>query len=198
MEPKLTGYVTTSLGFVANASKNTIPMATVGLGGKVESNGYYAQAEGGYGTATYAKVEAGKNFPFSDSGFSVNTSVGGQYTVSNSTKDYYKFKMEEGANSPTWKANDTRGYGQIALTYNNPTVEVGLGVRAGVKTSTQPSLDGITLADVGQTRGTEYAGRTTKGFVEPTANLGVNLGKGWKIALQAAPSQGSLGLSLNF
>lgn len=198
MEPKLTGYVGTNLIVLGNASHDTVGGACVNVGGKIENNGFYAQAEGGYGTAAYAKAELGKDFTFGNSGFGANTSVGGQYTVSNHTQDYYKTKFEEGANSPTWKANDTRGYGQVALTYSNPTFEVGLGVRGGIKTSTQPSLDGITLAPIGETRGTEYAGRTTKSFVEPMANVGVNLGKGWKIALQAAPSQGSLGLSLNF
>ncbi len=198
MNPKLTGYVTASTGFVTNASKDFILNSTIGLGGRIENNGFYGEAEGGYGTATYAKAELGKNFTFGDSGFGANTSVGGQYTVSNHTQDYYKTVFEDGANSPTWKANDTRGYGQVALTYNNSRVEVGLGVRGGIKTSTQPSLDGITLAPVGDIRGAEYAGRTTKYSVEAIAKFGVNFGKGWKIALQAATSQGSLGLLLNF
>lgn len=198
MEPKLTGYVGTNLVLLGNASHDTVGGACINIGGRVENNGFYGEVEGGYGTATYAKAELGKNFTFGDSGFGANTSVGGQYMTEHRTKNYYQTEFEEGGNSPTWKANDTRGYGQVALTYSNSTVEVGLGVRSGIKTSTQPSLDGITLAPIGETRGTEYAGRTTKSFVEPMANVGVNLGKGWKIALQAAPSQGSLGLSLNF
>ena len=162
MEPKLTGYAGTKIFILNNASHDTFGGVCANVGGKIEKNGFYAQVEGGYGNAAYAKAELGKDFTFGDSSFGLNTSLGGQYTVSNRTKDYYKSEFEEGGNSPTWKANDTRGYGQVSLTYNNPKVEVGLGVRAGVKTSTQPSLDGITLADVGITRGTEYAGRTTK------------------------------------
>ena len=203
MEPKLTGYVGTNLIVLGNASQDTVGGACVNVGGKIENKGFYAQAEGGYGTASYAKAEIGKNFTFGDSGFGANTSVGGQYTVSNRTKDYYKTKFEDGANSPTWNANDTRGYAQVALTYNNPTIEVGLGVRGGIKTSTQPSLDGITLANVGETKGTEYAGRTTKSFAELRPSVGVNFGNGWKIALQAGIDKsglnnGQLGLSLNF
>lgn len=198
MEPKLTGIISAQTGFVKNAANDLISCTTAGIGGKVEGKYYEIMAEGGYGSALYGKVEGGAKIPFGESNFGLKTTIGGQYTQATKSKDYYNSKFEDGANSPTWKANDARGYGQVALTYNNETVEVGLGVRGGIKTSTQPSLDGITLADVGETRGTEYAGRTTKTFVEPMANVGVNLGKGWKIALQAAPSQSSLGLSLNF
>ena len=195
MEPKLTGYVGTNLIVLGNASHDTLGGACLNVGGKVENNGFYAQAEGGYGTAAYAKAELGKNFTFGNSGFGANTSVGGQYTVSNHTQDYYKTKFEDGANSPTWKANDTRGYGQVALTYNNPTVEVGLGVRAGVKTSTQPTIENVTL-DRGQTKGTEYAGRTTKGFVTPTVNL--EAGKKLRFCLSAATDELTVGAKLYF
>ena len=197
MEPKLTGYAGTNLVILRNASHDTVGGVCLNAGGRIENKGLYAQAEGGYGTATYIKGEVGKNFTFGDSNFGMNTSLGGQYTVSNQTKNYYKTEFEKGGNSPSWKANDTRGYGQVALTYHKSNFEVDLGVRGGVKTSTQASLDGITLADIGDTKGTEYAGRTTKGFVEPYIEFS-HFGKGWGVAFQAAPSQTSLNLSLNF
>ena len=50
MEPKITGYVTAYAGLLTNASHDVIFMATPGLGGKIEKNGFYAQAEAGYRT----------------------------------------------------------------------------------------------------------------------------------------------------
>ena len=199
MEPKLTGYVGTSIIALKNASHDTFGGACLNAGIGVENaSGYYGNFEGGYGSLTYAKAVLGKKYPLGNKGFGIDTSVGGQYTISNRTQDYYKSKFMDGANSPSWKANDTRGYGQVALTYSNKTVEIGLGVRAGAKTSTQPSLDGITLANVGEIKSTEYAGRSSATFVEGVGNLRVNLGKGWEFALQGTPSQGAGGLYFNF
>ena len=196
MEPKITGYVTANTGFLSNASKDLILMSTVGLGGKIENEGLYAKVEAGYGTSTYAKLEAGKNFELGDSNWALNTSVGGQYTIRNKERDYYKNVFEEGANSPTWKSNDTRGYANIALEYNSTAFRASLGARAGVKTSTQPSLDRITLKEVGQIIDTEYAGRTTKAFVTPRIEL--EAGKKLRFNLNASLDELQIGGKLYF
>jgi hypothetical protein len=174
MEPKLTGYVLGQVSLIENAAKDRIITTVGGAGIKLtdENSGLYAKAEGGYGNAVYAKAEAGNIFSLDDDNkFGVKTAVGGQYTQATKTRDYYKNKFEKGANSPTWKANDLRGYGEVALTYNSPSFRASIGVQGGVKTCTQAPLDGIKLADVGETQGTEYPGRTTKGFVTPKIEI---------------------------
>ena len=199
MEPKLTGYVLAQAGTLNNAANDKLKVAVAGLGIKVENEGggFYAQAEGGYGTAIYTKAEVGNIFPLKDNNnFGVKAAIGCQYIQERNKKDYYTNTFEQGANSPSWKANDLRGYGEVALTYNSPAFKASLGVRGGVKTSTQASLDGITLADVGETRGTEYPGRTTKGFVTPTLNIEV--GKKLRFTTNAALDEIKAGIKLYF
>ena len=176
MEPKFTTYIGANAGFLHNAAKDNVKVTTVNLGAKIENNGYYAVAEGGYGTSVYAKAEAGKDFPIKDSNLSLSTAIGGQYAQSTSSRDYYTKKFDAEGNSPSWKSNDARGYGQVALTYNSPSFKASLGVQGGVKTCTQPSLDGIKLDDIGEVSGTKYQGRTTKGFVTPVVQMEVNIG----------------------
>ena len=171
MEPKITGFVNVNAGFIDNAAKDPITIATIGIGAKAEQNGYYAQAEGGIGRVIYAKVEAGKDIPFGDSKFGLNVAVGGQYTKSTKSQDYYRNIFQDGANSPIWKANDTRGYGQLALTYNATAFKASVGIKGGVKSCSQPSLDGITLAPVGEIVGAEYAGGTTKSYLTPSIDI---------------------------
>ena len=171
MEPKVTGYITANAGYIQNAAKDNIGVITGGAGVKAESDKYEFFAEGGYGNAVYTKAEGGAKFPFQESNFGVKTSVGVQYAQLTKSRDYYKNIFEEGANSPSWKPNDLRGYGQVALTYNTPSFKASVGIRGGVKTCTQAPLDGVNLAPVGNIEGTEYAGRTTKGFVSPVIEL---------------------------
>lgn len=197
MEPiKLTGYVAANTGFITNASSDIMVTSNIGLGAKIEKNDYYGKAEAGYEKVTYAKVELGKNFKLSDNNLKLNTSVGGQYTVENKKRDYYKNIFAEGGNSPTWKTNDTRGYGQLALLYDAPVFKAQIGVRAGIKTSTQASLDGITLAKVGEIVDTEYAGRTTKWYATPT--IYIEAGKHVKFGLHLATDELSVGAKYYF
>lgn len=191
MEPRLTGYIGTSLQVVGNASHDKAGGLCLNIGGKAEKNGFYAQAEGGYGTALYAKVEAGKDFSLGENNFKINTSIGGQYVTSTRERSYYKSVFEEGANSPTWKPNDTRGYVGAEIKYEVPTFKAGIGVKGGVKSSNQPSLDGVELAPVGVTSGTEYAGRTTKAYITPTVEL--EAGKKFKFCLNASFDEVSIG-----
>lgn len=202
MPHNIDGYLGAQTGYVSNISGYKIPTTNIIFGGTFEKNGYFVNAEVGEGTSFYEKVDLGKKFDLGNN-LGINTSISEQYTKSNSSSNYYKntyYALDETSPDlgPSWKANDTRSYGQVALTYCNPTFEASLGVRGGIKSSTQPSLDGITLPDIGETRGTEYAGKAKKAFAEPVANIGVNLGKGWKAVLQASSSQGSLGISYNF
>ena len=197
MEPKIIGYITANAGTLPNAAKDNIKTSTVGIGGRIESNGFYGTVEGGYGTAVYLKAEAGKDFKFNESNFGLNTSICGQYTQSASTRDYYESKFyEESGNSPTWKSNDTRGYGQVALTYNSPAFKASLGVKGGVKTCTQPSLDGIKLEDIGEISGRKYQGRTTTGFVTPVVQ--VEAGKKLRGTLDLSLEGFSIGGKLYF
>lgn len=199
MEPKLSGYVLGQAGYLQNAAKDNITIAVGGAGIKLsdENSGFYAQAEGGYGNAVYAKAEVGNVFTLDDNEkFGLKTSVGGQYIQSTKSKDYYKNIFYSGANSPTWKPNDLRGYGEVALTYNSPAFKASVGVKGGVKTCTQPSLDGIELADVGTVKGTEYAGRTTRGFITPTVSI--EAGKKLRFCASASKDDISLGAKLYF
>lgn len=198
MDPIITGSIGAKYVRVTNAAHDGIAGLCPAMSVGVEQNGFYGKIEGGMGTIRYAAIEGGKNTNFGESQFGLNTSICAQDAMSSSTRDYYKNVFEEGANSPTWKSNDKRAYGNVALTYTTPKFEASLGARGGIKTCAQPSLDGITLADVGQTKGTEYAGKTTKTYIEPTASVNINLGDGWKASLLTSRTQGSIGISYNF
>ena len=197
MEPKLTGYISTNLSFIENAAKDLNTFAAVGLGAKYEKNGLYAQAEGGYGNVIYAKVEAGNVFSLDENNrFGIKTAIGGQYAQATKDKDYYKNIFEKGGNSPTWKANDLRGYGETALTYNSTAFKASIGIRGGVKTCTQASLDDKQLSKVGEMQGSEYAGRTTKAFVTPTVNI--EAGKKLRFCMSAALDELNIGAKFYF
>ena len=196
MEPKITGYLTANTGFLLNASNDTMFMSTAGVGGMAENNGFYAKAEAGSGTATYAKLETGKNFAFGDSDWALNTSIGGQYTVKHKKRDYYGNIFKEGGNSPEWHSNDMRGYANIGITYNSEYSKVSFGVRVAAKTSTQPSLDGITLEKVGQIINTEHAGKSTKRYIVPRLEL--EAGKKLRFNLNASFDEVQIGGKLYF
>lgn len=198
MEPNITGSISAKYVRITNAAHDRLAGLCGSIGVKVEQNRFYAKAEGGFGTLRYAAIEGGKDTNFGESPFGLNTSVGAQDTMSSSTRDYYKNMFEEGAISPPWKLNDKRAYGNVALTYTTPKFEASLGARGGVKSCVKPSLDGITLADVGQTKGTEYACKTTKTYIEPAVSASINLGDGLKASLQTSRSQGEIGISYTF
>ena len=182
MEPNVSAYIGTNLVLLENIPKDLMFTKTVDLGVKVESDGYYAKAEGGLGKGIFAKAELGKDFEIGD-GFGVNTSVGAQYIKSGSERDYYHYVYGRGANSPTWKPNETTGYAQASLTYSSSIFKGSVGIRGGIKSSSQASLDGITLAPAGEIIDTEYAGTTTKGYVTPVVNIEV--GKNFKGTFEA-------------
>lgn len=194
MDPKISGYLVSKAEIYSNAANDIFGTATVGLGGKIEKDGFYAKAEAGYGAGSYVGAEAGKYIPVGKNGFGLTASVSGQHTVSNATRDYYKTVFEEGANSPTWHPNDTRGSANLIFSYQNSSIEAGFGLRAGIRSSKQASLDGISLAPVGIIKGTEYAGRTTQNFAEGFTYFKKNFGKGWKGKAEAGFTKFMLGV----
>ena len=181
MEPKLNGYAALNKGFLVNTHNDRLLVTTANLGLKIEKDGLYGEIKGGYGTATQVKIEAGKDFTFGESSFGLNASVAGQYTTVNNKK--YSYNTVDVIGDSSWKSNDTRGYGQLALTYNKPAFKAKIGVQAGVKTSSQPELNGYSnltnISDV-------YKPKITKAIVNPT--FGLEAGKKLK---------GTLDLSLD-
>lgn len=193
MVKNVSGYIAAQTGYTSNITDYRIPNTNIVLGGKIENNkGFYVQAEVEEGTSFSEKVVFGKKWSLHNN-LGITASLGEQYTRSNRTNSYYDRIYCSYDNSqdkgPTWKSNDTRGYGQVAFTYNNSNVETGGGIRAGVKSSKLPSLDNVTLAPIGTTKGTEFAGGATKSFAEGFGYLSFNLGKGCKATIEAAPSQ---------
>ena len=197
MEPTIIGYLSSNLGFIENAAKDNIGIAAGGIGFSAEGKNYVFNAEGGYGTALYAKAEGGVKIPFGESSkFGFKAVAGAQYTQSTKSRDYYKNVFEEGANSPTWKANDTRGYLKAGLTYSTPVFKAEVGAMGGIKSCTQPSLQGTNLAEVGQTRGTEYAGTTSKPIMAGYVHL--EAGKRVKATLDISTNRDfGLGVKIN-
>lgn len=200
MAPKIfSGSAGAQLGFVRNAAKENISTASIGVTGKAEYKGFYAQAHAGIGSATFFGAEAGKQFEIKN-GFGVKASAGADYTFRNRTRTYFSSVSDVGGNEgPSWKSNDLRAHGNLELTLQKPWGEIGLGVEAGAKRTKQPILtDGTIDPTIGETRGTEYAGTTTKAYVTPTLSSKINLGKNFSLNLDAALDRGNLGVAYNF
>ena len=202
MPTKVSGSLGLQAGIVNNAADEKIVTAGASASIKAQGeNGYYAQANGLYGTGYQIGVELCKATHLGISDFYVNAGAGAQYTKSNITKDYYRYIVEGNSpTGPTWKPEDKRAYGLATVSLKKDWGEVGLGAIAGYKQTKLPvPQQGELNPDIGALRGVEKAGNNKKGFVSPIFTGQFNLLED-KLALNlnASLEGGTLGLCWTF